>query len=316
MRKSVLWLIAAICLVPSVFAQETVPAANVVGYQIGPGDVVEGKVLGEEQFNFTATVDENGNIEVPFFEKPVRAMCRTETELRSEVTKLVARYVRNPLVSVQVKERKSRPPATVYGEVRQPQQVILTRRATLREILAFSGGVTKEASGMVQITRTQPPLCSEDGEDWKNSRESGLGFPSRLYSLSSLKDVNPEIFPGDVIDVQKASPVYVVGEVMKPGEMFLPEGGLPLMQAIAMAGGTTREAQKKELKIYRRREGTSQPEVITVNYDLVKKGQEKDIMLEPFDIVEVGKSKKNIGDIFLEALTGIPNRMPIPVRTF
>jgi len=42
-------------------------------------------------------------------------------------------------------------------------------------------------------------------------------------------------------------------------------------------------------------------------------GEQKDLMLEPYDIVEVGKSKKSFGDILLEALTGLPNRIPIPI---
>ncbi|MCV4725945.1 polysaccharide biosynthesis/export family protein, partial [Escherichia coli] len=45
------------------------------GYLIGPGDEITGKVLGEPQFDFVATVDEDGRIEVPFFDKPVDARC-------------------------------------------------------------------------------------------------------------------------------------------------------------------------------------------------------------------------------------------------
>ena len=41
------------------------------GYLIGPGDEITGKVLGEKEFDFVATVDEDGKIEVPFFDKPV-----------------------------------------------------------------------------------------------------------------------------------------------------------------------------------------------------------------------------------------------------
>lgn len=311
-------LILIVCLSKAVVGQDTTGnAENQRGYLIGPGDKVVGKVLGEPDFSFEAIVDEDGKIQVPFSNEGVAAKCRTEKELRSEIARLLGKFLRNPQLSINVTERKSRPPVAVYGEVRQPQQIILTRRATLRELLAFSGGVTEKASGMVQITRTQPLMCIEDkDEDWKALSDNGIGFPSRLYSLGSLKDVNPTIYPGDIIDVQKAAPVYVVGEVVKPGEFLMPEGGLPLMQAIAMASGMTREAKKKEIKIYRRRQGTSQPEVILVNYEAIRKGEQKDYMLEPFDIIEIGKSRKSIGDIFLEAVTGIPNRVPIPIRTF
>ena len=86
------------------------------------------------------------------------------------------------------------------------------------------------------------------------------------------------------------------------------------MQAVAMASGMNREAKTKEVKIYRRKPGAPDPQVIAVNYDQIRKGRQKDVMLEPFDIVEVGKANKSIGQIFMEILTGLPNRIPIPIR--
>jgi polysaccharide biosynthesis/export protein len=325
MKKSVLWILAAVCFAQTAFAQETIPAASAPstasvsprGYLVGPGDVIEGKVLGEPDFNFTATVDEDGNFEVPFFDKPVPALCRTEKDLRADVTKLVAKYVRSPQVSVQVKERKSRPPVTVSGEVRQQQQVILTRQARLLELLSFAGGPTEKAGGMIQIFRTQPLLCSEPNEleKWKVESNNGLDVPSRMYSLASIRqgreESNPLIHPGDLIVVQKASVVYVVGEVIRPSELSIPEGGLPLTQAVAMAGGITREAKTKDIKVYRRKEGSAQPEVIVASYEQIRKGQQKDMMLEPSDIVEVDKAKKKIGDYFVDFLIGLPSRVPI-----
>ncbi|HEX8370167.1 MAG TPA: SLBB domain-containing protein [Pyrinomonadaceae bacterium] len=323
MKRNILWIFAiTLCLAQIAFAQEkisqqTVSQVTPRGYLVGPGDVIEGKVLGEKDFDFTATIDEDGNFEVPFFEKPVPAVCRTEKELRTEVTKLVSKYVRNPQVSVQVRERKSRPPATIYGEVRQQQQVILTRRARLLELLSFAGGVTEKAGGMIQIFRTQPLLCADPNEinDWKTEAGNGLDVPSRIYSLRSVRqgkdESNPLIYPGDIIVVQKAAPVYMVGEVLRPGEMTIPEGGLPLMQAIAMANGISRDAKSKNIKIYRRKEGSIQPEIIMVNYDQIKKGQQKDVILEPFDIVEVDKSKKKFTDYLIDFAIGIPNRLPV-----
>jgi polysaccharide export outer membrane protein len=289
------------------FAQETIVTDDALrGYMVGPGDVVSIRVFGEKDFDVeAATVDEDGKIQIPFFEQGIPAQCRTEKELTEDVRRLLTKYLRSPQVSVRVTQRNSRPPATVYGEVVKPQQIILTRKATLRELIAFSGGITKEASGMIQITRTQPLLCSEGtDEDWKTISDKGMGFPTRVYSVNSLRDTNPTIYPGDIVDVSKAAPVYVIGEVIKSGEMAMPEGGLPLMQAVAMANGTTRDAKMKEIKIYRRKQNSPQPEIISVNYDAIKKGTQKDIMLEPFDIVEIGKSKKSVFDIMLEIATG------------
>ncbi|HVE60152.1 MAG TPA: polysaccharide biosynthesis/export family protein [Pyrinomonadaceae bacterium] len=304
MKLKVLFLFAlALCLSQISFAQGTTADVS-RGYLLGPGDVIEGKVLGEKDFDFVGTVDEDGKIQVPYSEG-IMVQCRTEKEVRDAVVKVYSKYLRSPQVSVRIMERKSRPPATLFGEVKVPQRYELTRKATLKDLLAYSGGITEKASGMIQITHTQPVLCSdESNEDFKTMSDNGNNLPSRLYSYGSLKDSNPVIFPGDIIDVMKAPPIYVVGEVMKSGELVMPEGGLPLMQAIAMASGTTREAKIKDIKVYRRKQGLTKPEVITVNYEAVKKGTQKDLMLEPFDIVEVGKSKKSVFDIMLDIATG------------
>lgn len=314
------FFIIAASLTLAVTAQNE-PEAQTQGYLIGPGDEITAKVLGEPQFDFVATVDLDGKIEVPFIEKPVNANCKSEGELRTEVSKLLTKYLRSPQISIRVTGRNSRPPVSVYGEVREQQRVPLTRRAHLLELLSFAGGVTDKSGGMIQVFRTRPPMCSEGGltADWKvEGGDNGLSVPSRLYSIASLRqgreESNPEIFPGDIIVVHKASPVYVTGEVIRPGELNIPEGGLPMTQAIAMAGGITREAKTKTVKIYRRKANSPQPEVMAINLDQIKKGTEKDVILEPFDIVEVDKAKKSIGDILLEALTGIPGRLPIPIR--
>ena len=293
------------------------------GYQIGPGDEITGKVLGESQFDFVATVDENGRIEVPFFEKPVLAKCLSERELRAEVTKLLSKYLKSPQLSLRVTDRKSRPPASVYGEVRTPGQVILVRRTTLLELLSFSGGVNEEAGGMIQVFRTRPPVCVDDtaDADWKNSGE-GLDVPSRMYSLSSLRlgkeEANPVIYPGDVIVIQKASPVYITGEVVNPQGIFLKEGGTSLSEAIAKIGGVRREAKTKDVKIYRLKSNSKDREIINANYDQIRKGLQKDVMLEPYDIVEVDKAKDNIGMAILKlaigagktAIGGLGNAIP------
>lgn len=280
------------------------------GYLVGPGDEITGKVLGETQFDFVATVDEDGKIEVPFFDKPVMAKCRSERELRTDIGGLLARYLKSPQISIRVTDRKSRPPATIYGEVRTPQQVILMRKATLVELIAFSGGVTDDAGGMIQVFRTRPPLCADanDESDWKADAGDPTDVPSRMYSLSSVKlgkeDANPVIYPGDVIVVQKASPVYITGEVVSPQGIFLKEGGLSLTEAVAKIGGVKREAKTRDIKIYRLKAGSKERDVISVNYDLIKKGKQKDVMLEPYDIVEVDHAKKGIAQTILEIATG------------
>jgi protein involved in polysaccharide export with SLBB domain len=116
-------IIVSFFLLGSVSAQvPSAAAAPTRGYTLGPGDEVTAKVLGEAQYDFVATVTDDGKIEVPFFDEPIMAKCKTERELKAEVTKLLSKYLRDPQLSFRVTAEKSRPPATVYGEVKSPNK--------------------------------------------------------------------------------------------------------------------------------------------------------------------------------------------------
>jgi protein involved in polysaccharide export with SLBB domain len=282
------------------------------GYLLAPGDVVSIRVLGEADFNVEkATIDEDGKIQIPFADEGLMVKCKTEKDIRAEIIKIYSRMLRNPQVNVQILERKSRPPVIVSGEVVVQQQVDLKRKARLLELINFAGGLKKEASGMIEIFHTQPPVCKEDSNfaDWSNDLVDGENVPSRLFSYNNVKlnkeESNPVIYPGDLIVARKAPPVYVIGEVMVLKELTIPENGLSLMQAIAQAGGLSREARKKEVII--QRFNPSSPEkrdFIKVNYEQIRVGKEKDVMLQPDDIVVVEKTKKSIAQIILEYATG------------
>lgn len=281
------------------------------GYLIGPGDEITAKVLGEPQFDFIATVDEDGKIEVPFTDQLIVAQCRTERELRTEVNSFLSKYLRNPQLSLRVTDRKSRPPATIYGEVKTPAQIELRRRTTLVELISFSGGITDDAGGMVQVFRTRPPLCSKVGDEgqWKTTSTDPTDVPYRLYSLASIRsgkeEANPIIYPGDVIVVQKASPVYITGEVVAPQGIYLKEGGMTLSQAIAKVGGVRPDAKTKDIKIYRIKSNADSREEISANLDLIKKGVQKDPFLEPEDMIEVNRAKESIAQTILKFALGM-----------
>lgn len=278
-------------------------------YLVGVGDEVTGVVMDEPQFNFVAEIDGDGNLQVPFFDEPIQVLCRSEKDLRADITKLLAKYLKKPQISVRVK-RQSRPNVVVTGEVRQQQQVQLVRETRLLELISFAGGETEGAGGMVQVFRTAPPMCADpkEKEEWLAESNNGMDVPSRLYSLSNLRlgsdEANPIVYPGDVVAVMKASPIYITGEVVSPQGIYLKEGGTSLTEAIAKVNGVQRTAKTKDIKIYRLKANSKEREIIAVNYDLIKKGTQKDVMLEPYDIVEVDKSKKSVVQIALELVTG------------
>lgn len=291
-------------------AVKPVTEASTSGYRLGVGDEIQVGVYTEPELSGKFTVDEDGKIQFPFAETPVSAMCKTDRELRAEVTTLLKKYLREPQVTISITEKRSRPPAAVYGEVRSPQQFDMRRSVRLMEILSYTGGFTEQASGAVQVFHTRPVMCGDAGEiaQIQAQPDNKLTVPMEVYRLSDLRagkaESNPLVHPGDVIVVEKAAPIYIVGEVRSPQGVFIPERGLTLTDAVAMVGGLSERAKKKDVRIYRIIKGSSEREMISSNLELIKKGQQANPILQPYDIVEINKAPKSIGEILLGIATG------------
>lgn len=310
-------------------------------YRVGPGDLLDVRVFGQPDLNSTVEVDEDGNLSsLPFIEEPIAAKCRNEKEIQKAITDAYAKYIVKPRVSVRVLERHSRQPASIFGAVRTPKSMALTRRIRLHELLAAAGGITASASGTIQIMHTEPELCAEpediaenllaknstapsnttpDADAKATGKEPGIG-ELRTISINTIKNgfgsEDPYIRPGDIVIVTEGLPVYVTGLVAQPGPIVLKDR-MTLRQAIAMTGGPQRLA-KSEVFIYRQKEGQNGVEPLKFDYDDIKKGKAPDPLLQAYDIIDVGRSStfsaKGLADLFRGMATStvgiVPQRLP------
>lgn len=314
MKRSIISTLVLLVLAAAALAQVAapeVPDEERQGYLLGPGDKIVGKVMGEDDFDFEVVIDEEGRFELPFVDTVIDARCRTEREVREEVREHYSKYLRDPLISVRVTERRKPTPVTVSGAIVRPGQIELRREARLLELLTFSGDVTDEAGGIVKVFRTQIPLCSDEEtvRNWRTESDNGRNIPFNLYRLSNIKagikESNPIIRPGDIIVVDRALPVYFTGEVRAPQGVYIKEGGLSLTQAIAMVGGTLDKAQTSDIRIYRLKgENPTDRETISINYKEIQEGTADDIMLQPYDIIDIDRKKKSIAQTIFEVVAG------------
>jgi polysaccharide export outer membrane protein len=101
----------------------------------------------------------------------------------------------------------------------------------------------------------------------------------------SLKDyiTNPVV----TVMVLETTPqvVYVMGEVNKPGTLPLMGGRLSILQALAMAGGFTDFANKKDIRILRH--GKSGMQTLKFNYKEALEDTHEPLQLLPGDTVIV-----------------------------
>ncbi|HJZ83117.1 MAG TPA: polysaccharide biosynthesis/export family protein [Pyrinomonadaceae bacterium] len=300
---------------PRTVQTSSVDDQGVGRYPVGPGDILDVRVFGQADLNSTVEVDSDGNItSLPFIETPIPAKCRSEREIQASITEAYAKYLIKPRVSVLVKERRSRPPAVIMGAVRNAQRVDMRRRVRLHELLPAAGGTTQTASGTIQIMHTEPEMCTEPVKNPAAPATSDVG-QLQVYQLADVKagldKADPVIRPGDIVIVTEGDPIYITGAVVQPREMVLKDG-LTLARAIMTAGGATRQAKTSEVHIYRKTSTGSDD--IKVNFEEIKRGKEKDVPLQAYDIVEVRTSSpwsaKNLGDFFLNSVKSASTYLP------
>jgi polysaccharide export outer membrane protein len=287
-------------------------AMGIKSYLLGPGDELELKLFQQPDLNTVLSVDSDGNIVVPFIESPIRAVCRTDKDVAADVKTAYEKLFQNPQISLRVTGRYSRPPVAVYGAVRDPQRIQALRKARLNEIISFAGGTTERSNGSIQIVHTEKLLCPEPGEALEPQKAvDAVTPPLNVYKIADIiagkPEANPFVRPGDVVTVLEAEPVYVTGSVVNPQGLYL-KAGMTLGRALAMVGGPTRGAKASEITIYRQDLKTGSQKRIPVNYSAIKKQQQPDIELQPYDIIDVPIAgpfaKENLLNTFGQGVLG------------
>ena len=255
-------------------------------YRIGPGDLLDIRVLNRPMLSREVRVDQNGMIRMPFIDGEIQAACRSEGELSREIATRLLKYQRNPQVDVFVKDYQSQPVAFI-GSVRSPGRFQLQRRVRLLELMTYVGGPSDNAGRSVQIihTLTSRSICDEAAP---GSDEVLNGMVSyRLVELMRGDEkANPYVRPGDIITLPEAEQAFVVGGVMRPGPVALREP-TTVSKAVYMSGGVSPQGNKARVRIVRQEVGTTNKRQLYVDLKAIDRGQAEDVVLQAGDIVDV-----------------------------
>lgn len=284
-------------------------------YLLGPGDVLEVTIDQMTPPTRRVQVDGDGYVSSLPFIDPVKTKCRTERQLQQDLTTAYKQFIKEPFVSVLVLERNSRTPASISGAVRQSGKIPTLRKMKLNELIAASGGFTEKAAGTIQILHTEPVLCPDPGEEDQGLPISGTAIPLQIVKISDLLKgkTNPVIRPGDLILVTEAEPVYITGSVVAPGGIMMRDN-LTLSRALAMVGGVRKEAKASEIRIYRQIPGATDQEVLKVDFAAIKKNQAPDVLLKPYDVIDVSENGIRVIDILAGIfMNGVRNSVPVPI---
>ena len=277
---------------------------------IHPGDTIDVDVLGSFEYDWRGTLTPEGFLNgLDFIEEPVFAQCKSEPEVAEAVARGYSKLLKEPKVVVRIVDRSKRPSTVIYGAVQKQQRFQIKRPVLLNELIILSGGLTDLSSGVIQIFRPQNLSCAAifEAENKKSvetadrerfvsaSQENGTVYLNIRVSdlLKGERDSNPQIYGGDIITVLEAEPIYIIGGVIAP-KRISSRSEMTVSRAIASAGGFSKDSNSENITIFRR-EG-NETKIIQINYKELKSNKEKDIVLQPFDVVDVavkgrGKSK-------------------------
>lgn len=205
-------------------------------YTLNPGDVIEISVFGEPDLSRSVTIGPNGKINMPLI-GDIQAAGLTPAQLNESVTRALKAYVRNPQVTVSVREYQR---AYVYlvGQVARTGSVEIQRGWTVLEVMSVAGGVTPRAAPR-RATLIR--------------RATGEVVPLDLDRLLNRGDrtVNPRVEPGDIIMVPALqNRVMVLGAVSRPGAYDVDEGAR-IFETIALAGSPLERSATNNIGLIR-----------------------------------------------------------------
>jgi polysaccharide export outer membrane protein len=280
------------------------PGPASTDYVIGPGDVISVRVFQQPELSSEMRVSAQGYIRILFVDEPIKAAGRTEWELADVIREKLLVVLRDPKVSVQVKEARQEV-AYILGAVKNPRAIPVYSESRLLNLLAEAGGLDEKAGTVAFILRGNV-WSANTQEGANNGQEVRLSSVIETVDLASMLqgqvELNKRIYPGDIVSVPEANKVFVGGSVNRP-DAFALRGELSLTQAITLAGGTKPEAKKSKVTIVRQEPGKPTLTEITVNLGEIEKDASKDIRLQASDVVFVPSSTvKNLGIALLNSL--------------
>jgi len=247
------------------------------------GDIVDVDFVGGFEFDWRGGLTQDGNLDgLAEADEPVYALCKTEAEIGAAVAKAYAKTLREPKVVVRIVDKSNRAVVQLYGAVKTPVRFKLMRTAGLRELLVLAGGLTDDASGEITLFRPRDIGC-----DNQAPQADGVSRTLKIAVadlIAGKPDADPTILSGDVITVERAPAVYVIGAVNNPRPIYS-RSEMTVSRAIATAGGLAKEADGKRATILRREGGDTRS--MDVDLALAKTDSQKDTVLKAFDILDV-----------------------------
>jgi len=274
-------VLLALALAALTFAQDT-PLPPAV---LRAGDEVVVHVIGfETKFDGDYIIADDGRLTGVGFGS-VDAAGKTVDQLRHDITELMKKRLKDPVVEVVLKHQLRQVVYVVGGIHTEPINFI--SNLDLRQVIAVAG--LTDTPDMIEC------LVSRKGEPVRH-----IDLPSLLRGDSGTWD--GPLQADDVVTLlDKIFRVSVSGEVNLPGDYPVAEDGI--IAAIAQAKGVTPNGTLSNVLVFRG------PDVYTIDVSAAEKGNKVPFTLKPGDSIVVRKSENAV---YVLGEVRMPGRYVVP----
>ena len=261
-------------------------------YRMNAGDSIEIRVYGHEDLGMITKIGPDGTVGFAFMGQ-VKLSGLTISEGAEKIRVGLAPYVKNPVVSITVKEILSET-ATIAGACAKPGVFGISNTTGLADLYAMAGASAERLFNgvVVDVADLEHSLLIRKGEilpvDFRKAIEQG----DTLHNVRIRK--------GDYVFIAQRmeASVTICGEVKSPHKRLF-EPGMGLIETLTSAGWMQETHWKHVIII---RDGLANPRFYKVDVDGILAGKCKNVLLKAGDIVYVPKDNMSEYNVFVRKL--------------
>ena len=244
-------------------------------YRLGNADKLNVTVWGRPELSGRKIVGPDGRITFPVA-GTVKVDLLSREEAGTLIENAIGRYYDSPVVSVEVEEYLGNR-ITLLGRVENPGVIRLDGPPTLIEALARAGALPvldkKAKLTRCAVIRGRERILWVDLKRLMNTGDLRYNIRLKQNDLIYIPDSDDTV-------------IFVLGEVQRPGAYSV-TGDMTLLDALAQAGGPTRDAATSKMRLIRPNSGT---EIEIPLSRLLDPKQQANVAMEERDILWVPKS--------------------------
>lgn len=240
------------------------------------GDSIAVIVLGEGSISGSFKVGNDGKVNYPLLGR-VHVSGRSIDQVAADIENLLEKdLIRDAVVSVTMSDRQV-DSVFVFGAVRSQGSITFDPEEgiTLGRAVARVGGTSEMANiASVKIQRAKDSDLNSIIANLNNQQELPLE-DGDIVIVPSKPEIVAESVRASVAVAEEIQTgrVVVSGEVNREGIIEVPlQGGIDILEAIALSGGFTRLARPSKVKV-RREVSEGVHETVTVNVDEMRKAE-------------------------------------------